>query len=255
MLMTRVMPCLLLKDDRLVKTIQFKDPKYVGDPVNAVKIYNEKEVDELVVLDISATAENRKPPFEMIAQIADECFMPLTYGGGIRDLEDIRRLFALGVEKAVINTHAVERPNFITEASDVFGSQAILVSIDAKKKPQGGYEVRTRGGRDATGLDPVAFARLMEQKGAGEILLTSIDQDGAMAGYDLELIRRVTGAIHVPLIACGGAGELAHLKQAVDAGASAVAAGSMAVYMSKNRAVLINFPTARELKTLFDGSA
>lgn len=246
MLLTRVMPCLLLKNDRLVKTIQFKDANYVGDPVNAIKIYNEKQVDELVVLDISATIEGRKPPFDAIGQIADECFMPLTYGGGIKNLEDARRLFSLGVEKIVVNSHAVENPAFITQASDVFGAQAVLVSIDAKKTVSG-YEVFTHSGTKPTGLEPAAFAKDMQQRGAGEIFLTSIDHEGTLQGYDLELIRQVSHAVSIPVIACGGAWELTHFKQAVDAGASAVAAGSMAVYLGRNRAVLINFPNAQEL--------
>ncbi|MBI4361419.1 imidazole glycerol phosphate synthase subunit HisF [Candidatus Micrarchaeota archaeon] len=251
MLLTRVMPCLLLKNDRLVKTIQFKDANYVGDPVNAIKIYNEKQVDELVVLDISATRENRKPAFEAIQQIADECFMPLTYGGGITSLDDARRLFALGVEKIVVNTHAVENPSFITQASEVFGAQAVMVSIDAKKTGSG-YEVFTRSGTTPTGLDPAAHALNVQKRGAGEIFLTSIDREGTLQGYDLELIRQVSRAVSIPVIACGGAWELMHFKQAVDAGASAVAAGSMAVYMGRNRAVLINFPNAHELSVVLN---
>ncbi len=249
MLMTRVMPCLLLQDDRLVKTVQFKDPRYVGDPVNAIKIYNEKEVDELVVLDISATLEGRKPPFEMLAEIADECFMPLTYGGGVHTLETVAKLFKIGVEKVVINTHAVEDPRFITQAAEIYGSQAILASIDAKKTASG-YEVFTRSGTKGTGLEPATFAREMAKRGAGEILLTSIDREGTMQGYDVELIHAVSGAVSIPLIACGGAGQIGHFKQAVDAGASAVAAGSMAVYIGKSRAVLVNFPTAKELSAV-----
>ncbi|MEM4255187.1 MAG: AglZ/HisF2 family acetamidino modification protein [Candidatus Norongarragalinales archaeon] len=248
MLNVRVMPCLLLQNSRLVKTINFKNPNYVGDPVNAIKIYNEKEVDELIVLDITATLENRKPPFSEIAEITSECFMPLTYGGGVNSIEDIRKLMGMGVEKVAINSYAFENPSFVTQASEVFGSQAVIASIDAKKTPSGKYEVFTHSGSKSTGLDPVAWAKKMEKLGAGEVLLTSIDKEGTMEGYDLELIRKVSRAVSIPLIACGGAGKIEHFKEAVDAGASAVAAGSMAVYMSNNRAVLINFPTPRELK-------
>lgn len=253
MLNVRVMPCLLLQNSRLVKTIQFKNPNYVGDPVNAVKIYNEKEVDELIVLDTTATLEKRKPPFEMIAEITNECFMPLTYGGGVNDVGDIKKLLSLGVEKVAINTHAIENPSFVTKASEIAGSQAIIVSIDAKKTAEGKYEVFTHGGRNSTGLEPVALAKKMEKLGAGEVLLTSIDKEGTMEGYDVDLIRSVSRAIGIPLIACGGAGKVEHFKDAIDAGAAAVAAGSMAVYIGTSRAVLISFPSPKELKKVLGG--
>ena len=170
MLKTRVMPCLLLKDAALVKTIQFKNPSYIGAPVNAIRIYNEKEVDELILLDITATIEKKAPPFKIIEEIASECFMPVAYGGAIRQIEDIQRIFYLGIEKVVINSFAYETPAFVREAADKFGSQSIVISIDAKKTRQG-YEVFTQGGRKATGLDPASFARQMESMGAGEILI------------------------------------------------------------------------------------
>ncbi len=248
MLTTRVMPCLLLRNGALVKTIQFKEPSYVGDPTNAVKIYNEKEVDELVVLDITATIEQRRPSFAIIEMFASECFMPVTYGGGLNRIEDAAEVFRLGIEKVVINSEAVSRPAFIRELSDRFGAQAVVVSIDAKLKPDGGHEVFIHGGRKATGLDPRAFAVQMSEMGAGEFFLNSIDRDGTMAGYDLELIRAVTSAVDVPVIACGGAGKVSDFGRAVkEGGAAAVAAGSMVVYFGRNRAVLINFPTKREL--------
>jgi imidazole glycerol-phosphate synthase subunit HisF len=253
MLMTRVIPCLLLKDGGLVKTVKFKDPAYVGDPINAIRIYNEKEVDELVFLDITATLENREPPYQTLTEIASECFMPVTYGGGIRDVNQIRRILSLGIEKVSLNSSAVEDPRLVQAAAEKFGSSTIVISIDVRRKLLGGYEVYTRGGRKATGLDPVDLAIKMEQSGAGEILLTSIDQDGTQDGYDVSLLRRVTSAVGVPVIACGGAGKIEDFRSAVKAGgASACAAGSMVVYYGRNRAVLINFPERRKLQEMLE---
>lgn len=250
MLQVRVMPCLLLENGKLVKTIKFKDPDYIGDPVNAIKIYNDKEVDELVFLDISATNNDRQPPFEKIAEIADECFMPLAYGGGIKSLQDMKKIFSLGVEKCVICSHAVENPDFITEAANLFGSQSVVVSIDVKKNFWGKNEVFTHSGSKGTKFDPIEFAKLMEQKGAGEIFLNNIDRDGSMEGYDLDLIKKVAENINIPLIVCGGAGSVEDMIKAVESGASAVAAGAMVVYQSKLRGVLINFPKGDELEKI-----
>lgn len=253
MLKTRVMPCLLSKNGRLVKTVKFKNPAYVGDPVNAIKIYNEKEVDELILVDITATIEERKPSLELISEIADECFMPLTYGGGIRNVDDMKRIFGLGIEKIAVNSYAAENPSFITQAAALFGSQSVVVSIDAKKNWLGRYTVFTHGGRKDIKRDPVAYAREMEQMGAGEILLNAIDRDGTMEGYDLDLIKMVAGAIGIPVIACGGAGSVDDFGKAVKTGgASAVAAGSMVVYQGKNRGVLINFPTREDLERVLN---
>ena len=249
MLMTRVMPCLLLKDGALVKTVKFKDPGYIGDPINAIRIYNEKEVDELIFLDITATIEKREPPYKVLSEIASECFMPVTYGGGVHDVETIRKILSLGIEKVAINSHAVTKPEFIRAAADKFGSSTIVVSIDVRKKLFGRYEVATHSGRKSTGLDPVDFAIKMEQMGAGEILLNSIDRDGTQEGYDIDLIKSVTSTIGVPLIACGGAGKIDDFRAAVkEGGASACAAGSMVVYFGRNRAVLINFPEREKLE-------
>ena len=249
MLKSRVMPCLLLHNDSLVKTVKFKDPSYIGDPINAIRIYNEKEVDELIVLDITATIEERRPPIKILKEIASECFMPVAYGGGIRNLEDIKTIFNLGIEKVALNTYAAENPSFIRMAADEFGSQSIIVSIDARKKASERYEVCTHGGRKATKLDPAQYAVQMEAMGAGEILLTSIDQDGTQEGYDVELIRQVTSAVGIPVIACGGAGKISDIGKAVkQGGAAACAAGSMVVYFGRNRAVLINFPARKELE-------
>lgn len=254
MLIPRVMPCLLLQDDALVKTVKFANPGYVGDPINAVRIYNEKEVDELIVLDISATPLERGPSFKILEEIAGECFMPVTYGGGIRTLEHAATLFKLGIEKVAINSYAVENPNFVRQLSDKFGAQAVVVSIDARKKRLGGYEVVSHGGRRATGLDPLDHAVQMQERGAGEILLTAVDRDGTQVGYDLELLRRFTGALDIPLIASGGAGKLVDFELAIrQGGASACAAGSMVVYFGRNRAVLINFPQRAELEAALRG--
>lgn len=249
MLKTRVIPCLLLKNRGLVKTIKFKDPKYVGDPINAVKIFNEKEVDELLFLDITATVENRKPNFSIISDIASESFMPFGYGGGVKDLNDMKELFNLGVEKVIINSYAVENPEFIKRAADLFGSQSVVVSIDVKKTLIGKYEVFTYGGKKNTKLEPVKFAIKMQEMGAGEIFLNSIDRDGTMQGYDIELIKNVSQSLSVPVIACGGAGKIEDFAEAVKkGGASAVAAGSMFVFHGKHRAVLINYPSVQILE-------
>lgn len=247
LLQTRVMPCLLLKDRGLVKTIKFKKPEYVGDPINAVKIFNDKEVDEMVFLDINATLNGSKPQFEYITQIAGECFMPLAYGGGIRTIDEIREILFIGVEKVVLNTIAVENPVFVREAADTVGSQSIVVSIDVKKNLFGKYVVYTHGARQKTTLSPLEHAINMEKMGAGEILINSIDQDGTMSGYDIDLIKIVSNALSIPVVACGGAGSVTDFEKAVkQGGADAVAAGSMFVFHGKHRAVLINFP-ARDL--------
>ena len=248
MIRPRVIPCLLLKNEGLVKTVKFKDPKYLGDPINIVRIFNDKEVDELIFLDILATVENRRPNFELLGKITSECFMPLGYGGGIRTLEDVKQLLSMGVEKIVLNTSAVENPTLIRAAADYAGSQAVVISMDIKKTLLGKYEMYTRGGKKGTGLDPVKFAVEMEKQGAGELFLNSIDRDGTMQGYDLELVRRVADSVTVPVVACGGAGNIQHLAEAIQAGASAAAAGSMFVFQGPLRGVLISYPAPEELR-------
>jgi cyclase len=253
MLTTRVIPCLLLHNGSLVKPLQFGSPTYVGDPTNAIKIFNEKQVDEILVLDITATIERRRPPFAVIEKFAGECFMPAAYGGGLTTIEDVTEVFRLGIEKVVINAGAIESPGFIRQLADRFGSQAIVVSIDARRNINGQYEVFIHRGKKSIGMDPSSFAIQMTQEGAGEILINSIDQDGTMRGYDLDLIRRVTSVVSVPVIACGGAGKLIDFRYAViDGGATAVAAGSMVVHFGRNRAVLINFPNRSDIDKLFE---
>jgi cyclase len=251
MLQERVIPCLLLRNGGLVKTQRFKDPKYVGDPINAVRIFIDKEVDELVFLDISATAAGTGPNFTLLADIASEAFMPFGYGGGVTTVDQVKRLFALGVEKAIVNTSAASDPHLVEAAAAVAGSSSIVVSIDARRSFLGKYSVYVRSGQSDTGRDPVSYAREMEQLGAGEILLQSIDRDGTQTGYDLELVKRVAEAVSIPVVAAGGAGAMRHFREAVDAGASAAAAGSYFVFHGKHRAVLITYPEYHELRELF----
>jgi cyclase len=252
MLKTRVMPCLLYYDKGLCKTVRFRNPSYIGDPINAIKIYNEKEVDELVFLDITASVEGRPPNYKVIADIASECFMPLCYGGGISSLDQVKRIMEIGVEKVSLNRSAIHSPGLLSDAAKAFGSQAVIVSIDVKRNLWRNYEVMDRRGTRSIGENPVAFAKRMVEAGAGEILLTSVEREGTWDGYDIELLRQVTDAVDVPVIANGGAGSLAHLRQAVlEGGASALALGSMVVYQKKGMGVLINFPARDQLeKTL-----
>jgi imidazole glycerol-phosphate synthase subunit HisF len=249
MIRPRVIPALLLKGQGLVKTVKFKDPKYLGDPINIVRIFNDKEVDEIVLLDITATPENRGPQFEILKNITSEAFIPLAYGGGIRTMEDVRSLLSIGIEKLIMNTSSVEFPALIREVADHAGSQAAVVSIDVKKNLLGRYEVFTHCGQMRTGLDPVKHAIKMEKIGAGEILINSIDRDGTMQGYDIEITRKVADAVSVPVVACGGAGNLSHVAEVIKSGhASAAAAGSMFVFQGPLRGVLISYPTPMELK-------
>jgi cyclase len=242
----RFIPCLLLGDLGLVKTVKFHDPKYLGDPINAVKIFNDKEVDELIFLDITATVQQASPPFDLLEEIASECFMPLCYGGGVHSLEHMKRLYNLGIEKIAINTEAIENPPFVEKAAVQFGSQSVVVSMDVKTTLFGRYEIRTRCGRKSTGLDPVKMAIEMERRGAGELLLNSIDRDGTMLGLDLELIKQVSKSVGIPVVACGGARDLGDMEAAVEVGgASAAAAGSLFVFHGPHRAVLINYPSRR----------
>ena len=252
MLQSRVIPCLLLRGAGLVKTTQFKQPKYVGDPINAIRIFNEKEVDELVLLDITASAEGRGPDFGLIAEIASECFMPLAYGGGLRTVDEARRMLKLGVEKVVFNSTAWRDPRVLQDASREFGAQAVVASIDVRRKLFARYEVAVQRATVGTGVDPIDYAKRMEEAGAGEIFLTAVDRDGTMKGYDLELVARVTSAVSVPVVACGGAGSIADLRAGISqGGASAVAAGAMFVFHGPHRAVLITYPSRAELAENF----
>jgi cyclase len=247
MLITRVIPTLLLKHGGLVKTTKFSKPVYIGDPINAIKIFNTKEVDELVILDISASREGRPPAFDTISNITAECFMPLAYGGGIRSVEDIRAILKQGVEKVVLNHAALVTPQLVRDAANEFGSQAIIVSIDVKKTLFGGYQVFSASGARIREKDPVKWARQLEELGAGEIYLTSVDHEGTMKGYNLDLIETVCAAVSVPVIASGGAGNITDFVDAKKRGASAVAAGAMFVFQGPHKAVLITYPSRSEI--------
>lgn len=228
MLKKRIIPSLLLKNGRLVKTIKFSDERDTGYPTTAASVYDGQRVDELMIFDIEASAENRGMLFSIIEEMTEECFMPLCVGGGIRSVEDIRNILHSGADKVAVNTAAVEVDGLIEEAAHKFGSSTIVVSIDFKKNPDGRYGVFTRGGSQSTGLDPVEWSKEVEKRGAGEIFLTSIDRDGTMEGMDIELIRSVVDSISIPVIAAGGVGTLAHLREAlVEGGASAVSAASI----------------------------
>jgi cyclase len=252
MLATRLMPCLLLSNGALVKTVRFKDPTYVGDPVNAVRIFNQKEVDELVLLDIEATTQQRGIDYKTLEKIVSECFMPICYGGGVNSVEDMRKLFNLGIEKISLGAAAFENPELITEAAKEFGTQAIAVTLDVKKGLLGGYSVRTHQGTKDMRIDPIKAAKKMEELGAGEILLNSIDRDGTWSGFELKLIREVTDAVGLPVIVTGGAGSLTDVRLAVmEGGASAVAIGSMAVFQGKDLGVLIKFPSRKDQEAAF----
>lgn len=239
----RVIPILLLSHGGLVKTVRFREPRYVGDPINAVRIFNDKQTDELVILDIDATRVGRSPDFGAIEEIASEAFMPVGYGGGVRDLQTATRLIQLGVEKVIVNSAAVEDPDGVGRIADRLGSSTLVLSIDAAARPNGTWEVVIRGGSERTGRDVRAQAESAQALGAGELILNSVDRDGTMEGYDLDLIRVVSGAVDIPVVGCGGAGALEDLVQAVDAGAAAAAAGSLFVFHGRHRAVLITYPS------------
>ncbi|MBX7226694.1 MAG: AglZ/HisF2 family acetamidino modification protein [Chitinophagales bacterium] len=245
----RVIPVLLVNNRKLVKTIKFGAETYVGDPVNAIKIFNDKEVDELILLDISATKNKQEPNFELIEQAAGECFMPLGYGGGITHIDQIKRILYSGVEKVVINSSIATNPALITEASKAFGAQAIVASIDLKKSLFGGYAAYTHSGTKKVKMGLVEYAKYVEELGAGEIMVYSIDRDGTYKGFDVEITGKIAEQVSIPVIASGGARNIDDFSDVVINGhASAVAAGSMFVFTGKHRAVLISYPNQKELK-------
>ncbi|MDP1822376.1 MAG: AglZ/HisF2 family acetamidino modification protein [Archangium sp.] len=251
MLRRRVIPSLLLRNGGLVKTTRFSDPKYVGDPINAVKIFNEKEVDELFLFDITASRERRRPNFKLIEEIVSEAFMPVAYGGGVRTFEDARTLLSLGVEKIALNTAALEGLSLVTELKNHFGAQCVVGVVDVKKRLFGGLAVHAHAGVKTPAADPVEWAQRLVGAGVGEILLQSVDRDGTMSGFDLELIRSFDGALQVPLVAAGGAGSLEHMKAALGAcRLSGLAVGARFVYQGPSRGVLINYLNPRELAEL-----
>jgi len=245
---TRVIPVLLLRGQSLYKTRRFKNPVYVGDPINAVKIFNDKGVDELAVFDIEASDIGRPPDLGYLREFAEECFIPLCYGGGIRDVRSAEAVLSIGVEKVAVNSAAIDHPEVVGEIAASCGSQSVVAAIDVKRGLIGGARVvRTSGSKEATGLEPGAWARRLAELGAGEIFLTSVDREGTGSGYDLDLIRTVSEAVDIPIIACGGAGCVPDFSAAVNAGATAVAAGQLFVFYGRHRAVLINYPATQEL--------
>ncbi|MES3013531.1 MAG: AglZ/HisF2 family acetamidino modification protein [Pseudomonadota bacterium] len=255
MLRPRIIPCLLVHKGGLVKTVSFDKPKYVGDPLNAVRIFNEKEVDELMVLDIDASRDGRDPDYALIRNLAAECRMPLAYGGGVHSVEQFERLISLGVEKVAISAAAVADPALIGAAAARVGGQSVVVVLDVRRKGSG-YEVHTHNGTRATGLEAVEFARRAAAAGAGEIVINSIDRDGQMKGYDLDLVRRVREAVTLPMTVLGGAGSLTDIGALVrEFGIVGAAAGSLFVFKGVYRAVLINYPSRRDKDALLAASA
>ncbi|MFO7526787.1 MAG: AglZ/HisF2 family acetamidino modification protein [Ignavibacteriaceae bacterium] len=252
MFLPRVIPVLLLKGKGLVKTVRFKDPKYIGDPINAVKIFNDKKADELVFLDINASKENRLISLDFVHKVGDEANMPFAVGGGIKTLQDIRSILENGAEKVVINTATFENPEFIKKTVDAFGSSTITVCLDVKKNFFGKYNLVYKRGAKKAKDDPVEFAHMMEEYGAGEIVIQSVERDGTYEGYDIELIKLISKAVTIPVMALGGASKYDDFNSAVKEGyASAVAAGSIFVYHGPRKAVLISFPTKSEIVEIF----
>lgn len=251
MLRPRLTPCLLVHNGGLVKTVRFGEPKYVGDPLNAVRIFNEKEVDELIVLDIDASVRGRQPDYELIANLASECRMPLCYGGGVTTVEQVERLIELGVEKVALGAVTAAHPDIVPRMAEAVGSQSIVAVLDVKKAAVNNYRTWTHNGTRPTGQDAVVSAQQMEALGVGEIVINSIDQDGTMTGYDLDVIARIWERTTVPITAIGGAGSLDHIRALIGKfGIIGAAAGSLFVFKGPYRAVLINYPRRAEKDAL-----
>lgn len=249
MLRTRVIPCLLLKNESLVKTVKFKKYNYIGDPINTVRIFNELEVDELMFLDIFASKENRNINFKILEDIANECFMPLSYGGNIKNLDEAKKIFEIGFEKVVINSNAYDNLSLIKEISNHFGVQSVVASIDIKKDFFGTQKLYSHHGEKAQNVEIIDWAKDLENAGVGELLVTSVDNEGSWAGYDIELIKKVSENVQVPVIANGGCGNVQHIGEVVNkANASACAVGSMVVFQKKDMGVLVNFPDRKKLE-------
>jgi cyclase len=252
MLRPRIIPSLLLHNKGLVKTVNFKSPKYVGDPINAVRIFNEKEVDELAFFDIDATVLNKEPDYILIEKLANQSRMPLCYGGGVKTVEQAQKIFGLGIEKIALSSAIIKTPQLVTQIAERVGSQSVIVVLDIKKKLLGGYEVYTHNGKKSTGINPIKFVKDLELLGAGEIIINSIDQDGLMKGYDMNLIEKIAESISIPLTVLGGAGSLADMEKVIDKhGVIGVAAGSLFVFKGPYKAVLINYPTQVEKNLIF----
>ncbi len=243
MLRPRIIPCLLIHEKGLVKTVNFKNHKYVGDPINAVRIFNEKESDELMVLDIDASVNNTEPDYQIIEKLASECRMPLCYGGGIKNVEQAQRIFSLGVEKVALSSAAIENPELVSKIAERVGTQSAVVVLDVKKKLLGGYEIYTHNGKKGTGKNPFEMARLFQEMGAGEIVINSIDQDGVMKGFDFDLVEKIRKEITLPLTVIGGAGSIDDIGKLINKfGIIGASAGSLFVFKGVYKAVLINYP-------------
>lgn len=252
MLRPRIIPSLLIQDNGLVKTVNFKNPIYIGDPINAVKIFNEKEVDELAIFDIDSTVKGLEPNFGLIERIANQSRMPLCYGGGVKTVGQAQKIFGLGIEKIALSSSVLQNPKLITQISDRVGAQSVIVVLDVKKKLLGGYEVYTHNGKNATGIDPFKFIEDAQTLGAGEIVINSIDHDGVMKGFDMSLIDKARERSSLPLTVLGGAGSLEDVKKVIDKHKIiGVAAGSLFVFKGKYKAVLINYPNKSEKDLLF----
>lgn len=251
MLRSRIIPCLLVSNKGLVKTVKFGSPRYVGDPINAVKIFNEKEVDELIVLDIDATVKKQEPDYSMIAKLAVECRMPLCYGGGVKTLEQAKRIIGMGVEKIALSSSALATPQLITQLAEVVGTQSVVIVMDVRRDSRNQNEIWTHNGYQRAGKNPVAFAREVEALGAGEVVINSIDNDGVMKGYDLDLVCAIREAISLPITALGGAGSLKDIGDLINKfHIIGAAAGSLFVFKGVYRAVLINYPNQAEKEEL-----
>lgn len=252
MLYPRIIPVLLVQDKGLVKTVKFKDPKYVGDPLNAVRIFNEQEADELIVIDIDATANNRAPDFQLIENLASECRMPLCYGGGIKTIEQAKKILSLGVEKIALSSAAIETPQLISDIATQVGKQSVVVVLDVSKKLfSSKYECWTHNGKKNTKICPIEFAQIAEKHGAGEIVINSIDNDGGMKGYDLHLVKEIKSRVGMPVTVLGGAGSYEDIKNLIaQEGVIGAAAGSLFVFKGKYKAVLINYPNKSEKQSI-----
>lgn len=246
----RVIPVLLVSDGYLVKPVRFKGEKYIGDPINAVRIFNDKQVDELIILDIDATVKKTGVNYSLIEEIASEAFMPVGYGGGVSSVAEARRITGIGIEKIVLGTAAVTRPESVTEVSEALGSSSTVVCVDVRKRLTSGWDTFVARGRRKTAMTPVEAARRAQGLGAGEVMISSIDRESSFTGYDLSLIQTVAGAVTIPVVALGGASRYEDFMPALQAGASAVAAGSMFVLNGKHRAVLISYPTPQQIRAL-----
>jgi cyclase len=252
MLRPRIIPCLLLRENGLVKTIQFKNPKYIGDPINTVRIFNEKEVDELMIVDIDASVKNIEPDYKLIEKLASECRMPLCYAGGVKTVEQANRIFALGVEKIAISSAVFQNPEIVTAIADSVGRQSVVVVLDVKKT-SGGYEIYTHNGKKSTKKNPVEFVVQMQKFGAGEIVINAIDQDGMMNGYDFDLINSIRKVIDIPMTVLGGAGSMTDIRKLINQyGIIGASAGSLFVFKGIYRAVLINYPSSKEKEGIFN---